>query len=143
MHYTPGANGIRSKGSVNCASCKGVKVILDEIRKYLKEYPGRFGIGTCTYGQPLSVFINEESNIRQIGYALEADDQYFGCYPDIYLMSEHAMHSQIPQILNGFGFKGAIMRTHYMMYGYNPTFDAPIGWWIGLDGIRPARPSRD
>src|SRR4030042_2971443 len=23
-----------------------------------------------------------------------------------------------------------------MMYGYNPTFDAAIGWWVGLDGSR-------
>jgi hypothetical protein len=53
-------------------------------------------------------------------------------------MSEHAMHSQIPQILNGFGYKGAIMRTHFMMYGYNPTFDVPIGWWTGIDGSKTA-----
>ena len=110
--------------------------ILQEIRTYLKKYAGRFGIGTCTYGQPLSVFVNEESNIRQIGYALAADRRHFGCAPNVYLMSEHAMHSQIPQILAGFGFMGAIMRTHYMMYGYNPTFDAAIGWWVGLDGSR-------
>ncbi|UCG57777.1 MAG: hypothetical protein JSU70_23295 [Phycisphaerales bacterium] len=109
---------------------------LEKIRRCLKAYSGRFGIGTCTYGQPLSVFINEESNIRQIGYALEADRKHLGCAPSVYLMSEHAMHSQIPQILNGFGFGGAIMRTHYMMYGYNPTFDAAIGWWVGLDGSR-------
>jgi alpha-mannosidase len=116
--------------------------ILQEIRTYLKKYPGRFGIGTCTYGQPLSVFINEESNIRQIGYALAADRRHLGRAPNVYLMSEHAMHSQIPQILKGFGFEGAIMRTHFMMYGYNPTFDAAIGWWVGLDGSRiPAVPT--
>jgi len=112
--------------------------VLEEIRGYLKRYPGRFGIGSCTYGQPLSVFINEESNIRQIGYALEADRCHFGCAPDVYLMSEHAMHSQMPQILKSFGFTGSIMRTHYMMYGYNPTFDVAIGWWVGLDGSRIA-----
>jgi len=110
--------------------------ILKEIRGYLQQYRGRFGIGSCTYGQPLSAFINEESNIRQIGYALKADRKHLGCAPDVYLMSEHAMHSQIPQILKGFSFKGAIMRTHFMMYGYNPTFDAAIGWWVGLDGSR-------
>jgi alpha-mannosidase len=110
--------------------------LLGELRSYLKRYKGRFGIGTCTYGQPLSQFINEESNIRQIGYALETDQSVFQYIPAVYLMSEHAMHSQIPQILNGFGFKGAIMRTHFMMYGYNPTFDSPIGWWIGRDGSR-------
>ncbi|MCU0913780.1 MAG: hypothetical protein MUC88_04345 [Planctomycetes bacterium] len=112
--------------------------VLDEIRGYLSKYRGRFGIGTCTYGQPLSVFVNEESNVRQIEYALAADRKYFGTAPDVYLMSEHAMHAQIPQLLRGFGFRGAIMRTHYMMYGYNPVFDVPIGWWVGLDGSRVA-----
>ena len=110
--------------------------ILEKLRAILKKYPTRFGIGTCTYGQPLSQFINEESNIRQIGYALKADKEHLGCAPAIYIMSEHAMHSQIPQIINGFGFEGAIMRTHFMMYGYNPTFDVAIGWWIGVDGSK-------
>lgn len=112
--------------------------LLAEIRGLLAKYKGRFGIGTCTYGQPLIQFVNEESNIRQIGYALETDRRLFGTAPPIYIMSEHAMHSQIPQIVAGFGFSGAIMRTHYMMYGYNPTFDAAIGWWIGADGSRIA-----
>lgn len=112
--------------------------VIEEIRGYLAKYKGRFGIGTCTYGQPLSVFVNEESNIRQIEYALAADRKYFGTAPDVYLMSEHAMHAQIPQLVKGFGMHGAIMRTHYMMYGYNPCFDAPIGWWVGLDGSRVA-----
>jgi Glycosyl hydrolase family 57 len=112
--------------------------VLQTIRDYLKRYRGRFGIGTCTYGQPLSTFINGESNIRQIGYAIETDRRRLGWTPEVYLMSEHAMHSQIPQILKGFGFTGAIMRTHFMMYGYNPTFDAAVGWWVGLDGSRIA-----
>ena len=86
--------------------------VIDEIRGYLSKYQGRFGIGTCTYGQPLSVSVNEESNIRQIEYALAADRKYFGTAPDVYLMSEHAMHAQIPQLLKGFGLHGAIMRTH-------------------------------
>jgi alpha-mannosidase len=110
--------------------------VLEEVRGYLKKYKGRFGIGTCTYGQPLSTYINEESNIRQIHYAQRANRKHFGVTPGIYLMSEHAMHSQMPQILSGFGFQGAIMRTHYMMYGYNPTFDASVGLWVGADGTR-------
>lgn len=110
--------------------------VLDEVRGYLQKYKGRFGIGTCTYGQPLSTYINEESNIRQIYYAQQANRKHFGVTPTIYLMSEHAMHAQIPQILDGFGFRGAIMRTHFMMYGYNPTFDASVGFWVGADGTR-------
>jgi alpha-mannosidase len=117
-------------------------VLLNEMRGYLKKYKGRLGIGTCTYGQPLSTFINEESNIRQIEYALGTDKAVFNYTPSVYLMSEHAMHSQIPQILNGFGFKGAIMRSHFMMYGYNPCFNSAIGWWTGIDGSRiPAIPT--
>jgi alpha-mannosidase len=110
--------------------------LLLKIQDYLKSYKGRFAIGSCTYGQPLSTFIGEESNIRQIGFALEANLKYFGYENKIYLMSEHAMHAQIPQILKGFGFEGAIMRTHFMMYGYNPTYNEPFGWWIGMDGSR-------
>lgn len=110
--------------------------LLTKIQNYHKKYEGRFGIGSCTYGQPLSTFIGGESNIRQIGYALEANLKYFNYENQIYLMSEHAMHAQIPQILNGFGFQGAIMRTHYMMYGYNPTYNEAFGWWIGMDGSR-------
>ncbi len=116
--------------------------LLKELRGYLESHAGRFGIGTCTYGQPLSQFINEESNIRQIAYAISADREHLGYTPKVYFMSEHAMHSQIPQILDGFGFRGAIMRTHFMMYGYNPTFNQPVGWWVGLDGSRvPAIPT--
>ncbi len=116
--------------------------VLTEIRRYLDRYAGRFGIGTCTYGQPLSCFINDESNIRQIEYGLETTRRHFGRAPDIYLMSEHAMHCQLPQILSSFGFRSAIMRTHYMMYGYNPTFNVPVGRWIGVDGSQiPAVPT--
>ena len=110
--------------------------ILNELNNLLRKYKGRFGIGSCTYGQPLSQFINDESNIRQISYALEAERKYFNYRPPVYIMSEHAMHSQIPQIIKGFGFDGSIMRTHFMMYGYNPMFDVPIGWWVGLDGSK-------
>ncbi len=112
--------------------------LLAELRRTLERYAGRFGVGSCTYGQPLSTFINEESNIRQIAWALETERRHFGRAPEFYLMSEHAMHSQMPQILKGLGFRGAILRTHFQMYGYNPTFDAPVGWWTGPDGSRLA-----
>jgi hypothetical protein len=68
--------------------------LLEELRGDLKKYAGRFGIGTCTYGQPLSCFINEESNLRQIAYALKTDRRHLGCAPAVYLMSEHAMHTR-------------------------------------------------
>ena len=57
--------------------------LLQGIKSYLEKYKGRFGIGTCTYGQPLSQFINEESNIRQIDYAIKADEKHLGYTPTI------------------------------------------------------------
>jgi hypothetical protein len=127
--------GLDNEAQVYDAFAESDPELLRLLREKLGLYAGRFGIGSCTYGQPLSTFVNEESNVRQIEYALRAD-RLLDVTPTVYLMSEHAMHSQVPQILNGFGFKAAIMRTHYMMYGYNPTYDAPFGWWVGLDGSR-------
>ena len=108
----------------------------------LAQFPERLGVGTCTYGQPLSQFINEESNVRQLTMGLATVESRLGVSPSVYLMSEHAMHSQIPQLLVGCGFKGAILRTHFTMYGYPPTIEAPVVWWVGLDGSHvPAVPT--
>ncbi len=110
--------------------------LLGRIRNLSEKYNGRFGIGTCTYGQPLSCFIDGESNIRQLFYARECLQNHFDIEPQVYLMSEHAMHAQMPQLLRGFGFKSAIMRTFFQMYGHNPETDAPVVWWKGLDGSK-------
>jgi alpha-mannosidase len=116
--------------------------LLERMREALARFPGRLGVGTCTYGQPLAQFINEESNIRQLTMALETVERRLDRSPSVYVMSEHAMHSQMPQLLVASGFRGAIMRTHFMMYGYNPTIEAPVVWWVGLDGSHiPAVPT--
>jgi alpha-mannosidase len=130
--------GLDNEAQIYDQFAESEPALLNELKDLLVTYKNRFGIGSCTYGQPLSTFINDESNIRQVAYAIKAERKYFNYRPPVYLMSEHAMHSQIPQIIKGFGFKGAIMRTHFMMYGYNPTFNVPIGWWIGLDGSKIA-----
>ena len=118
--------------------------IIEKIKRALYDYKGRFAIGSSTYGQPLSVFINEESNARQLVYAIRANLEHFGQTPPIYACSEHALHNQIPQLIKQAGYKGAIMRTHFMMYGYNPTYDSPSGMWIGEDGTSiPTVPTYD
>ena len=108
--------------------------IIEKVRDTLKQFPGRFSIGSSSYGQPLAVFISEESNVRQITYAIEADLQHFGVRPHVYAISEHAYHSQIPQLILQAGYKMALMRTHFQMYGYNPTYDSSFGTWYGEDG---------
>lgn len=108
--------------------------IIAYIDEKLRQYPDRLGLGSSTYGQPLSVFINEESNVRQLVYAIRTNLKYFKKTPTVFAISEHGLHSQMPQLLRQTGYKGAIMRTHFMMYGYNPTYDAAYGIWQGEDG---------
>jgi len=110
--------------------------IISNIQNALKKYKGRFAIGSSTYGQPLSVYISEESNVRQLTYAVYSNKKHFNTVPPVFVISEHALHSQIPQLIVQAGYKGALMRTHYMMYGYNPTYHSPFGWWEGSDGTR-------
>lgn len=108
--------------------------IIEKLRQLLAEFPGRFSIGSSTYGQPLSVFVSEESNVRQLTEAIRADLEHLGVRPYVYTISEHALHSQIPQLTKQTGYKMAIMRTHFQMYGYNPTYDSAFGMWYGDDG---------
>jgi hypothetical protein len=112
--------------------------LLLQLKDALRRYAGRLSIGTCTYGQPLAAFINEESNIRQITYALDTVEEHLGMRVTVYMTSEHAFHAQMPQILAKCGMRGAVLRTHFMMYGHNPEVDAPVIWWIGADGSRIA-----
>ncbi len=118
--------------------------IMDLIRDALSKYPGRFGLGSTTYGQPLALFISGESNVRQLTYAIRANRKHFGQTPPVYAISEFALISQSPQLLNLCGFEAAILRTHVMNYGYQRTFDAAFGSWIGKDGSAiPAVPAYD
>ncbi len=116
--------------------------MMEYLREKLERFKGRFAIGSSTYGQPLSVFINEESNVRQLTYAIRTNLSHFGQTPKVFAISEHALHSQIPQLIAGAGYEAALLRTHFMMYGYNPTCNAPYVLWQGDDGTRvPAVPT--
>lgn len=109
-----------------------------EYMKYLKEkYPDRIQIGAVSYGQPLSYYINGESNVRQLTEGIRTDLEYFGQRPYVYNMSEHGMHAQIPQLIAQAGFTGAVMRTSFCMYGVNPEYPASCIRWFGPDGVMP------
>ncbi len=114
------------------------------IGKLLQKYPGRVGLGATTYGQPLALTINDESNARQLLYAVRTNLEYFNTTPDVYAISEFALHNQTPQLISLCGYKAAILRSHVMGYGYTKTFDSPWGNWIGKDGTTiPAVPTYD
>ena len=113
-----------------------------KIDEMLREYKGRFGLGSTTYGQPLSLFISDESNIRQLSFAAKTNLKHFGQTPDVYAISEFALNNQLPQLLKKCGYKTALMRTHVMNYGYQQDYDSAYGIWKGKDGTEiPAIPT--
>ncbi len=107
--------------------------IMELITYLLEKYPDRVGLGATTYGQPLSLFISEESNVRQLTYAIRTNLKHFGQTPSVYAISEFALNNQTPQMAKLCGYKGAILRSHVMGYGYTKNFDLPWGRWIGKD----------
>ncbi len=102
-------------------------------KELLTKYPDRVGLGSTTYGQPLSLFISEESNVRQLTYAIRTNIKHFGKTPSVYAISEFALNNQTPQLALLCGYKAAILRSHVMGYGYPRTFDSAWGKWIGKD----------
>ncbi len=110
--------------------------IVELVGELLKKYPDRVGLGATTYGQPLALTISEESNARQLIYAVRTNLKYYGVTPSVYAISEFALHNQTPQLISQCGYEGAIMRSHVMGYGYTKNFDSPWGQWVGKDGTR-------
>ncbi len=118
--------------------------VVELIGKLLKEYPNRVGLGATTYGQPLSLTISEESNARQLSYAVKTNLEFFGKTPSVYAISEFALNNQTPQLIKLCGYDAAILRSHVMGYGYPRTFDSAWGKWIGKDKTAiPAVPTYD
>ncbi len=118
--------------------------IMDLIKFLLKKYPDRVGLGSTTYGQPLSLTISEESNVRQLTYAIKTNIEHFGITPNVYAISEFALNNQTPQLIKLCGYDAAILRSHVMGYGYTKNFDLPWGKWIGKDLSEiPAVPTYD
>lgn len=116
--------------------------VVELIGELLKKYPDRVGLGATTYGQPLALTISEESNARQLLYAVRTNLDYFGKTPNVYAISEFALHNQTPQLISKCGYNAAILRSHVMGYGYPRTFDCAWGKWIGKDGTSiPAVPT--
>lgn len=112
------------------------------VRNLLARFPGRVGLGSTTYGQPLSLFLSEESNVRQLTFAVRTNLHHFGVTPPLYAVSEFAFHNQLPQLLRDCGYAGVLFRTHVMNYGYQKSFDSAYGFWRGKDGTQiPAIPT--
>ncbi|MCY2928312.1 MAG: hypothetical protein NTV86_02230 [Planctomycetota bacterium] len=115
---------------------------VQEAREWIARYRGRWLPDAGSYGQPYLTFVSEESVIRQIFHGTRALKEHLGYVNDIYIYSEHETTPQLPQILAGMGYRGAIMRTHMQYGGDGPACDADWVLWTGPDGSSiPAIPA--
>jgi alpha-mannosidase len=95
---------------------------------------GALEVVNGTYGQPLSQTISGECNLRHFFYGLRAIRRALGVDVRYYLSQEPLFFPQLPQILKGFGYEGAVLRTHWSPFGTDPARDATLVRWRGPDG---------
>lgn len=117
-------------------------ILTKKFRDWLKRYKGRLSIAGGDYSQPLANFIDEESLIRQFFYGLSTYKKLLDYDVTVWQTSENGNTPQLPAVLNGFGYKGAIFRTHYTAFGGVPEFGYSKCLWTGPDGSEiPAIPA--
>jgi hypothetical protein len=102
------------------------------IRKALRT--DRLEIVNGTYAQPLAGTFDDESYIRHFYYGLREIEQTLSCKVDTFASQEPAFFPQLPQILSSFGFKLAILRTHWAPFGTDPAHSLPLIRWRSADG---------
>ncbi len=95
---------------------------------------GALEIVNGTYAQPLSQTISGECNLRHFWHGLRAIRRVLGVDVRHYLSQEPLFFPQLPQILRGFGYEGAVLRTHWSPFGTDPSRDAAFVRWRGPDG---------
>jgi alpha-mannosidase len=95
---------------------------------------GALEVVNGTYAQPLSQTISGECNLRHFFYGLRAIRRALGVDVRYYLSQEPLFFPQLPQILKGFGYEGAVLRTHWSPFGTDPARDAALVRWRGPDG---------
>jgi len=95
---------------------------------------GALEVVNGTYAQPLSQTISGECNLRHFFYGLRAIRRALGVDVRYYLSQEPLFFPQLPQILKGFGYEGAVLRTHWSPFGTDPSRDATLVRWRGPDG---------
>ena len=121
--------------------------VIEEMRKWVRK--GRLGFIGGTYSQPHLHVFGTESNIRQFQYGLEVFKRLFNYKIISYARQETGLHQQLPQILNAFGYKFAVVPAFYwtLRFVKGSSFPEIIGntdfqsvvqgeeftYWQGLD----------
>jgi len=108
--------------------------IINGIKKYIEM--GKIELVGGTYTQPLLFAISGESCIRQIKIGSDVIKDIFGVNLETYATQEPCFTSQLPQILNGFDFKYAVLKNTWALFGNPPAIKKSRVWWIGPDGSK-------
>ena len=87
-----------------------------------------------TYTQPFLRSLSGEAIIRQFTHGLATIEDILGVAVCSYASQEPCFCAQLPQILAGFGFQWALVRTHWAPFGEDAAHDAPLVRWQGPDG---------
>ena len=95
---------------------------------------GAIEVVNGTYGQPLSLTVSGEAIVRHFYYGLRAIEEAIGVRVDSFLSQEPLFFPQMPQVLAGFGFRRAVLRTHWAPFGSDPGVDADVVRWRAPDG---------
>ena len=108
------------------------------IREWLRMFPERVYVAGGDYGQLTACVRTGESNLRQITVGMEEIERLLGVRPTLWSMSEPGNFAQLPQVLKGYGFAGALLRIHGPGQGGSLTTstDAASVWWEGPDGTK-------
>ncbi|MDR2911905.1 MAG: alpha-mannosidase [Alistipes sp.] len=89
-----------------------------------------------SYAQPYAYNVSGESLIRQFEYGIRKTRAHF---PDVefvtYSVEEPCFTSSLPQILTGFGFKYAVLKSPNTLWGgYSAPYGGELVNWTGPDG---------
>ena len=121
--------------------------VIEEMKRWARK--GRIAFIGGTYSQPHLHVFGPESNIRQFEYGLEVFKRLFNFKITSYARQETGLHAQLPQILNAFGYRFAVVPAFYWSLRFidGPSFPEIIGnshfqsfvqgeeftYWQGLD----------
>lgn len=103
-----------------------------ELRRAVKA--GAIEVVNGTYGHPLALTVSGEALVRHFHYGLATIEHALGVRVDSFLSQEPMFCPQLPQILRGFGYERAVLRTHWAAFGTDPGQDAAVVRWQGPDG---------
>lgn len=105
---------------------------LAKVREAVRE--GRVEIVNGTYAQPLAALTSGEAFVRQLELGREVLRKTLGTEAKVFFSQEPSYFPQLPQILAGFGYEGAVLRTQWAAFGTDPAADAEIILWESPDG---------